>query len=36
MKAANVSLTEEETKGLEAPADSLGISTIRFWEKEMK
>ena len=31
-----VTLTEEETKGLEALADSLNINAIRFWEKEMK
>ncbi len=36
VKAANVTLTDEETKGLEALADSLGINAIRFWEKEMK
>lgn len=35
-KAANIALTEEETAGLEKLADSLGINTIRFWEKEMK
>ena len=36
VKAAGVTLTAEETKGLEALADSLGINAIRFWEKEMK
>ena len=36
VKAANVILTDEETKGLEALADSLNLNVIRFWEKEMK
>ena len=36
VKAANVTLTDEETKGLEALADSLNLNVIRFWEKEMK
>lgn len=36
VKAANIVLTREETEALEALADSLGISAIRFWEKEMK
>ena len=36
VKAAGVTLTAEETKGLEALADSLGINAIRFWEKDMK
>jgi len=36
VKAANVTLTGEETVGLEKLADSLGINAIRFWEKEMK
>ena len=30
VKAAHVTLTAEETKGLEALADSLGINAIRF------
>lgn len=36
VKAANVSLTEEEVAGLEATADRLELNLIRFWEKEMK
>ena len=36
VKAAKVTLTAEETEGLEKLADSLGINAIRFWEKEMK
>ena len=32
----NITLTVEETAGLENLADSLNINTIRFWEKEMK
>ena len=36
VKAANVTLTAEETARLEKVADSLGLNVIRFWEKEMK
>lgn len=36
VKAANISLTADETAELEAVADSLGLNVIRFWEKEMK
>ena len=36
VKAANVTLTAEETAELEALADSLELNVIRFWEKEMK
>ena len=36
VKAAQVSLTAEETAKLEQIADNLGINAIRFWEKEMK
>ena len=36
VNAANVALTDEETKELEKLADSLEINAIRFWEKEMK
>lgn len=36
VKAANVTLTAEETAGLEKVADSLELNVIRFWEKEMK
>lgn len=36
VKAANVTLTAEETARLEAVADQLNINAIRFWEKEMK
>ena len=35
-KAANVTLTEAETIGLEKLADSLNLNVVRFWEKEMK
>ena len=36
VKAANVTLTAEETAELENIADSLQLNVIRFWEKEMK
>ncbi len=36
VKAANITLTPEETAELEKLADSLEINAIRFWEKEMK
>ena len=36
VKAANVTLTAEETEELEKVADSLELNVIRFWEKEMK
>ena len=36
VKAANITLTKEETEELEKTADSLGLNVIRFWEKEMK
>ena len=36
VKAANVTLTAEETAELEKLADSLQINAVRFWEKEMK
>lgn len=36
VKAANISLTDEEVSSLEKTADSLGLNVIRFWEKEMK
>ena len=36
VKAANVTLTAEETAELEKVADSLELNVIRFWEKEMK
>ena len=36
VRAADITLTEEETAGLEKLADSLGLNAIRFWEKEMK
>ena len=36
VKAANITLTAEETADLEKLADSLEINAIRFWEKEMK
>ena len=36
VKAANSTLTKEETEEMEKTADSLGLNVIRFWEKEMK
>lgn len=36
VKAANITLTADETAELEKLADSLAINAIRFWEKEMK
>ena len=36
VKAANVTLTAEETAELEKVADSLEPNVIRFWEKEMQ
>ena len=36
VKAANITLTAEETEKLEKLADSLGIDAVRFWEKEIK
>ena len=36
VKAANITLTREETLELEKFAESLQINAIRFWEKEMK
>lgn len=36
VKAANVTLTAEDTAELEKLADSLELNVIRFWEKEMK
>ena len=36
VKAANVTLTAEETAALEKLAESLKLNVIRFWEKEMK
>ena len=36
VKAANITLTAEETKELEELADSLELNMVRFWEKEMK
>ena len=36
VKAADITLTDEETATLEKVADSLGLNVIRFWEKEMK
>lgn len=36
VKAANVTLTAEETAELEKLADSLELNVIRFWEKAMK
>lgn len=36
VKAANVSLSAEESASLEKLADSLELNVIRFWEKEMK
>ncbi|WP_026658846.1 aldo/keto reductase [Butyrivibrio sp. AC2005] len=36
VKAANITLTDEEVALLEKVADSLELNVIRFWEKEMK
>lgn len=36
VKAANVSLSAEESASLEKLANSLELNVIRFWEKEMK
>lgn len=36
VKAANITLTDEEVTYLETVADSLELNVIRFWEKEMK
>ena len=36
VKAANITLTDEEVSSLENVADSLELNVIRFWEKEMK
>ena len=36
VRAANITLTAEETAALEKTADSLNLNVIRFWEKEMK
>lgn len=36
VKAANITLTDEEVSSLEKVADSLELNVIRFWEKEMK
>ena len=36
VKAADVTLTAEETAELEKVAGSLELNVIRFWEKEMK
>ncbi|MBO5558150.1 aldo/keto reductase [Ruminococcus sp.] len=36
VKAANITLTDDEVAELESVADGLGLNVIRFWEKEMK
>ncbi len=36
VKAANITLLDEEVSSLEKTADSLELNVIRFWEKEMK
>lgn len=36
VKAANITLTDEEVSSLEKTADSLELNVIRLWEKEMK
>ena len=36
VKAAKISLTDEEVSPIEKTADSLELNVIRFWEKEMK
>ncbi|MGN1142803.1 MAG: aldo/keto reductase [Oliverpabstia sp.] len=35
-KAAEIRLSEEEISRMESTADALELSTIRYWEKEMK
>ena len=35
-KAVQITLTADEVKELEKLADTLGINTVRMWEKEMK
>lgn len=35
VKAANIKLTQEEIRELEATADSLGLNVLRFWEQKM-
>ena len=35
-KAAQITLSADEVKELEAHADTLGINAVRMWEKEMK
>ena len=35
-KAAQITLSADEVKELEALADTLGINAVRMWEKEMK
>ena len=35
-KSASIELSEEEIRKMENKADELGLSTIRYWEKEMK
>ncbi|MGN0325599.1 MAG: aldo/keto reductase, partial [Lachnospiraceae bacterium] len=35
-KAAEIRLSEEEISRMESTADALKLSTIRYWEKEMK
>lgn len=36
VKTASIYLTADEIKLMEDTADTLGLSTIRYWEKEMK
>ena len=36
VKAANLALSSEEVRELEALADKAGMNTVRVWEKEMK
>ena len=36
VKTAQIKLSEAEIKHMEDTADALGLSTIRYWEKEMK
>ena len=36
VKAASITLTDDEVSELEAAADSLGLNVVRMWEKEMK
>lgn len=36
LKASEIELTEDEIKQIEKAADEINVSSIRYWEKEMK